>query len=107
MRPKPCSRQAEATRAGRDVEEPLSRLETDEAERLVREINLLGSDVPVVALRDCVPRFRRRGVLFRRGSLTHDGLPIATPAACRFFITTGIVSARISVGLNSTISAPA
>jgi hypothetical protein len=35
------------------------------------------------------------------------GLSIATPAACRFSITTGIVSERISVGLNSTIFAPA
>ena len=39
--------------------------------------------------------------------VVHDGLPTSTPAASRFFITTGIVSPRISVGLNSTISAPA
>ena len=39
--------------------------------------------------------------------VAHEVLPNTTPAAFRFFITTGIVSARISVGLNSTISAPA
>ena len=32
---------------------------------------------------------------------------IVTPAASRFLMTTGIVSPRMSVGLNSTISAPA
>src|ERR671918_523995 len=39
--------------------------------------------------------------------VVHEALPISTPAASRFLITTGIVSPRISVGLNSTISAPA
>jgi hypothetical protein len=38
--------------------------------------------------------------------VVQDGLSAATPAAWRFFITTGIVSPRTSVGLNSTISAP-
>jgi hypothetical protein len=38
--------------------------------------------------------------------VVQDGLSAATPAAWRFFITTGIVSPRMSVGLNSTISAP-
>jgi hypothetical protein len=35
----------------------------------------------------------------REGELVaHEALPNTTPAACRLFITTGIVSPRISVG---------
>jgi hypothetical protein len=73
LRSKPCGRQAETARPGRDVEEPLARLEPDEAERLVREIDFLWSHVPVVAGRDGVPGPRRRGVLVHRGCfvLTH------------------------------------
>ena len=48
-----------------------------------------------------VPRGRRRG----RHRAPSAGT--ATPAACRFSMTTAIVLASSSVGLNSTISAPA
>lgn len=66
LRSKPCGRQAETARPRRDVEEPLARLKPDQAERLDREIDLLGSHVAVVALGDGVPGLRRRGVLFFR-----------------------------------------
>ncbi len=39
--------------------------------------------------------------------VVHESSPTATPAAARFLITTGMVSPRTSVGLNSTISVPA
>jgi hypothetical protein len=55
-----------STRPGRDVEEPFARLERDQAQRLVGQLDLLRSHMPGVAFGDGVPGLRRRGVLVRR-----------------------------------------
>ena len=55
-------------------------------------------------LRQVLPRVEADRVGER---VVHPWLLAATPAARKFSITTGIVCPRASVGLNSTISAPA
>ena len=67
----------------------------DQVHQLVRERRMLGEVLPGMEP-------ERVGE-----SIVQDSFPTVAPAAARFLITTGIVSASTSVGLNSTISVPA